>query len=118
MQSKTFQKSVLTLEVGPGLTRKKIVGKSSQNSPIPVLIFWTSIPCLHTLLTVVSHYDLSVLSMSVMGFQNKLIGVGWGGWGELYSVLFWNFGIFQTAKPLIQWNFTISVTHGTWQEWP
>ena len=36
----------------------------------------------NTLLKVVSYYDLSVLSMSVMGFQKK---VGWrvGGWGEL-----------------------------------
>ena len=42
---------------------------------------------------VVSYYDLSVLSMSVMGFQN--------GWGELYPVLFCIFGIlFNFAKPL------------------
>ena len=32
----------------------------------------------YTLLKVVSYYDLSVLSMSVMGFQNKF---GWGGGG-------------------------------------
>ena len=48
-------------------------GKSSQNSPKPVLIFWSSIPfCLYsvyTLLNVVSYYDLSVPSMSAMGFQ-------------------------------------------------
>ena len=30
-----------------------------------------------TLLKGVSYYDLSVLSMSVMGFQKKF---GWGGW--------------------------------------
>ena len=30
----------------------------------------------YTLLKVVSYYDLSVLSMSVMGFQKKF---GWGG---------------------------------------
>ena len=30
----------------------------------------------NTLLTVVSYYDLSVLSMSVMGFQKSLDGVG------------------------------------------
>ena len=36
-----------------------------------------------TLLKVVSYYDLSVLSMPVMGFQKKLDG---GGWGELYPV--------------------------------
>ena len=43
-----------------------------------MLIFWSSIPCvfcLYTLLKVVGYYDLSVLSMSVMGFQKKF---GWG----------------------------------------
>ena len=48
-----------------------------------------------TLLKVVSHYDLSVLSMSVIGFQKKF-GWGVGGWGELYPDLFWNF-----ATPLM-----------------
>ena len=68
--------------VGPGFTRNFFCGKSSQNSSKPVLIFWSSIPkyvfCLYTLLKVVSYYDLSVLSMSVMGFQKKV----WmeGGW--------------------------------------
>ena len=54
-------------------------GKSSQNSPKPELIFWSSIPCvfyLYTLLKVVGNYDLSVLSMSEMGFQKKV----WMGW--------------------------------------
>ena len=39
--------------------------------PKPVLIFWSSIPCvfcMYTLLKVVGYYDLSALSMSVMGF--------------------------------------------------
>ena len=31
--------------VGPGLTRIFFGGKSSQNTPKPVLIFWSSIPC-------------------------------------------------------------------------
>ena len=31
----------------------------------------------HTLLKVVGYYDLSVLSMSVLGFPKKF---GWGGW--------------------------------------
>ena len=59
--------------VGPGLTRNfVVVGKSSQNSPKPVLIFWSSIPFyVYTLLKAVGYYDLSVLSMSVMGFQKK-----------------------------------------------
>ena len=42
--------------VGPGLTQDFFGGKSSQNSPKPVLIFWSSIPCvfcLYTLLKVV-----------------------------------------------------------------
>ena len=46
-----------------------------------------------TLLKVVSYYDLSVLSMSVMGFKTKLDGVG--GWGEFYPVLFWDYFNFQ-----------------------
>ena len=33
----------------------------------------------HTLLKVVSNYDLSVLSMSVMGFQKKSLDGGWVG---------------------------------------
>ena len=34
----------------------------------------------YTLLKVVGYYDLSVLSMSVMGFQNKVwMGGGWVG---------------------------------------
>ena len=35
---------------------------------------------------VVGYYDLSVLSMSVMGFKKKV----WmeGGWGELYPICF------------------------------
>ena len=33
--------------VGPGLTRIFFGGKSSQNSHKPVLIFWSSIPCLY-----------------------------------------------------------------------
>ena len=65
--------------------------------PKPVLMFWSSILCvfcLHkhcTLLKVVGYYDLSVLSMSVMGFQKKKCGRGGGGvvgmWGELYPII-------------------------------
>ena len=50
------------------------------------LIFW-SILSVHTLLKVVSYYDLSVLFMSVMGFQKK-VWMGVGGWGELYPICF------------------------------
>ena len=65
----------------PGVTRNFFCGKSSQNSPKPVLISWSSIPCVffaYTLLKVVSYYDLSVLSMSVMGFPKKSLD-GWVG---------------------------------------
>ena len=60
--------------MGPGLTLNffwKIIHKL-------VLIFWSSIPCvfcMYTLLKVVGYYDLSALSMSVMGFKKK---IGWG----------------------------------------
>ena len=54
-------------------------GKSSQNNPKLVLIFWSSITCVFclytrniTLLKVVGYHDLSVLSMSVMGFQKNV----------------------------------------------
>ena len=52
---------------------------------------------LYTLLKVVTCYDLSVISMSVMGFQTKF---GWevGGWGDLYPSLFWIFGMFLTLQ--------------------
>ena len=44
----------------------------------------------YALLKVVNYYDLSVLSMSVMGFQKKF---QWrvGGWCELHPSLFWIF---------------------------
>ena len=64
--------------VGPGLTRNYFF-KSSQNSPKAVQIFWSSIPCvfcLYTLLKVVGYNDCSLLSMSEMGFQKSLDGVG------------------------------------------
>ena len=73
-------------------------GKSSQNGPILVLIFRGSIPCVFLcvrLLKVVSHYDLSVLSMSVRGFQKKFgkrVG-GSGHSGERYPVFNLIFGI-------------------------
>ena len=57
----------------------------------------------YTLLKVVSYYDLSVLSMSVLGFQKKKFG--WGGWGELYPSLFWSFVNF--TKPLRQTMCTV-----------
>ena len=90
--------------MGAGLTRNfVVVGKSSQNCPKPVLIFWSSIKCVFCLLKVVSYYDLSVLSM---GFQKKSVG----GWGELYPVLFWIFlNFFNFAKPLRQYLLKVGV---------
>ena len=42
----------------------------------------------YALLKVVGYYDLSVLSMSVMGFQKKKFGWRVGVWGELYPNFF------------------------------
>ena len=65
------------MEVG-GWVTQNVFFKSSQNSSKPVLICWSSTyhaysVCIYrcTLLKVVSYYDLSVLSMLVMGFQKK-----------------------------------------------
>ena len=64
-----------------------LCGKSSQNSPKPVLICWSTIPCEFCLYThCVSYYDLSVLSMSVMGFKKKKFG--WGKVGGVRSIQF------------------------------
>ena len=63
-----------------------------KNIPKPVLVFWSILPCvfcLYTLLKVVGYYDFSVTCMSVTGFKKSLDGVG--RWGELYPVLFWIF---------------------------
>ena len=46
---------------------------------------YVSVYC--TLLKVVGYYDLSVLSMSAMGFKKK-IWMGVGMWGQLYPILF------------------------------
>ena len=48
------------------------------------------------------YYDLSVLSMSVMGFQKKsLDGGGWlGGWSELYPIFLDFLNFLNFAKPL------------------
>ena len=39
-----------------------------------------------TFLKVVGYYELSVLSMSVMGFQQNKFGWRVGGWGEHYPI--------------------------------
>ena len=66
----------LTLEVGRlewvggsrSHKKKKLIGKSYQNSPILVMIYCVCVLLVHTLLEGVSHYDLSVLTMSEMVF--------------------------------------------------
>ena len=49
------------------------------------------IQSVYTLLKVGGYYDLSVLSMSVMGLPTKKIWMGGGGWGELYPSFLWIF---------------------------
>ena len=52
-----------------------------------------------TLLKVVGYYDLSVLSMSVMGFQKKKnLDGGWVGGVSSPKFFFWIFGIFLTLQ--------------------
>ena len=65
----------------------------------------------HTLLKVVGYYELSVLSMSVMGFQKSLDG-GWVG-GVSSVNFFWIFGIFLTLQsPLVLVVHTTAAVHG------
>ena len=52
----------------------------------------------YTLLKVVGYYDLSVLSISVMGFQRKSLD-----WCELYSIFFFGF--------LDKFKLCIAITH-------
>ena len=47
-----------------------------ENRPKIVLYTTTDILCLYTFSKVVSHYDLSVQSMSVMNFQQKSLARG------------------------------------------
>ena len=70
-------------------------GKYSQSSSKPVLICWSSIPyefCLYA--QVVNYYDLSVLSMSVMGFKKKKFGWGWVGGVSSIQVYFGFYKLF------------------------
>ena len=66
-----------------------------KNSKNPRLLWnWVGF-CLYTLLKVLGYCDLSVLSMSVMGFQNKKFGVGGLSSKNNNKIEFFNF-----AKPL------------------
>ena len=75
-----------------GGSRSHSKKKKLENRPLLVLTFSHSIPCvfcLYTLLKVVSHYDLSVLSMSVDGV---------GGWMSFIHFLFGFFAILLTLQ--------------------
>ena len=52
---------------------KFFLGKSSQNSPILVLTYCGSIQCVFRLYkyVIISHYDLGVMSKSVIGLKQK-----------------------------------------------
>ena len=54
----------------------------------------------YTLLKVVSYYDLSIMSKSVM-VSKKKVWMGVGGWGELYPSFF---GFFLTLQSLNQYS--------------
>ena len=56
--------------------------------------------CICTLLKLVSYYDLSVLSMSEMGFKKKRLDGGWVGGASSIQVYFGFLEFFNFAKPL------------------
>ena len=64
-----------------------------------------SLSTVHALLKVVGYYELSVLSMSVMGFKKKKFG--WRVVGGVSSIqLFWDvWNFFNFAKPVINFQF-------------
>ena len=68
--------------MGQFRSHSDFLGKSSQNSPKPALIFWSSrgtmcILSVYTLLKLVGYYDLRVLSMSVKVSKKGWMAVGW-----------------------------------------
>ena len=78
-------------------------GKSFQNVGTCLELFWYTmcIMFVYALLKVVSYYDLSVLSMSVMGFRKeKSLDGGWVGWVSSIQVYFGFWEFFNFAKPL------------------
>ena len=104
-RNKKFQKSEITMEVG-GWVQVSLGIFFLENHPkIPpnqyryfgVVYHMYSVCIYCTLLKVVSYYDSSALSMSVMSFQKKKVWVG--GWVcgvSSIQVFFWNF--FNFAK--------------------
>ena len=114
-EKKFLQKSEITMEVGRWVQVSLgfFLGKSSQKTSKPVQMFWSSIPCV--LWKVVSYYDLSVLSMSVMGFPKKF---GWrvGGWA-LSKVFFGFFDFFNFAKPLSRRKIRKQLRNNWFRRW-
>ena len=107
--NKNSQKNEITMDVGgwvgPGVTRNfccrwKIISKYWYTSTYIVWTYTMWILCVNRIIKVVSHYDLSVLSTSVMGFQNKVwIWVCVGGVRSIQSWDVLNFFL-TFAKPL------------------
>ena len=88
--------------VGPGLTRIFLGGKSSQNSPKSVLIFWSSIPCVFCLHIIAKSCWLLWFECSVHvsdGFPKKnWMGGGWVDWA-LSNFFLGYLNFFNFAKP-------------------
>ena len=81
------------VQVSPGIFFRK----SSQNSSKSVLIICGVVYHMYSVCTfikVVSYYDLSVLSMSVMCFPKNQVWMGVGRWGEVYPSFFRIFELF------------------------
>ena len=100
---KKCKKSELILEVGGwvqvSLEKKcKSVPKQSYTSSDILGLYVMCIFYVYTLLKAISHYDLSVLSMSVMSLQKESLDRGVSGWCELYPVVFLGFVLLR--KPL------------------
>ena len=85
--------------VGPGLTRNFFVGKASQNSHKPVVIFWSSIMCILSVIAKSCWLLWFECSVHVSdGFPKKKDWIG-GLVGGVSSIqFFWDF--FNFAKPL------------------
>ena len=87
--------------VGPRLTRNFFFGKIISNSPKPVLIFWSSIPCVICLYIAKSCWLLG-FECSVHVSSKKKFGWRMSGWDELYPIFFGIFGFFLTLQsPLV-----------------
>ena len=90
----------------PGLTRNFVFLKIPEFSDASTGIlgyYSICILCVNTLSKIVSHYDFSVLYMSVMGFHNKNWRVDGVNAIQFLSSNFWKF--FNFVKPLTGYSF-------------